>query len=219
MKILYQISSDNNKIKRKKVGKGNINKLYIKRNIFINLLEIVIILLLFPLFFSKEFRYKLITLQFYSEIKLTIKGTGNQYILNTGINYYRKYKGPLPNYLFINGDSKIIINTMIYNFTEEYNNITLIWNSPLNSTSCMFYGVSNITKIVASHFDSTNLKDIRYMFNDIELLEFIDISNLDTSNVIDMSELFKNCKSLISLDLSNFKTSNVIDMSYMFSDC
>ena len=217
--MLCQISNDNNKIKRKKIDKGNIKKLYIKRNIFINLLEIVIILLLFPLFFSKEFSYKLITLQFDSEIKLTIKGAGNQYILNTGINNSQKYEGPLPNQLFINGVSEIINNAMIYNFKEEYNNITLIWNSPLNSTSFMFYGVSNITKIVVSHFDSTNLKDIRYMFNEIELLEFIDLSNLDTSNVTDMRELFKNCKSLISLDLSNFKTSNVTNMTGMFYNC
>ena len=73
MKALYQITSYNNKINRKKDYKRNIKKLYIKRNIFINLLELSIILISLPLFFSEEFRYKLITLQFYSEIKLTIK--------------------------------------------------------------------------------------------------------------------------------------------------
>ena len=42
---------------------------------------------------------------------------------------------------------------MKYNFTEEYTNITLIWNSNLNSTKWIFNGVSNIIKIVVSHFD------------------------------------------------------------------
>jgi len=188
MKILSKFSNDNNKINRKKVGKGNIKKLYIKKNIYINLLEIVIILILFPLFFSKEFRYKLIKIQFYSEIKLTIKGTGNQKILNKRTIVYSQsenYEGPLPDKLFINGNSEIINNEMIYNLTEEYNNITLIWNSPLSSTENMFYTLSNITKIVISHFDSSKLISIRSMFCDIQLLTSIDLSNLETSLVTD----------------------------------
>ena len=199
MNILSKISSDNNKIYRKKAYKGNIKKLYINRNIYINLLEIVIILILFPLFYSKEIRFKLTTLQFYSEIKLTIKGTGNQYILAKGNPNFPNFEGPLPDKLFINGYSQIINNKMIYNFKEEYNNITLIWNSPLNSTFFMFNGVKNITKIVISHFDSTKLKKINSMFASVELLTSIDLSNLDTSLVIDFGGLFYGCTSLISL--------------------
>jgi len=70
MRRLYNTISDNNKISRKRSYKGNIIKLYLKRNIFIKTLELIIILILFPLFFSKEFR----KLQLYSEINLTIKG-------------------------------------------------------------------------------------------------------------------------------------------------
>ena len=86
MRILNKISrGNNNKIDRKKGHKGNIMKIDLKRNIFIKILELVIILKLFPLIFSKEFRYTLTTLQLYSEIKLTIKGKINQYILSKGI--------------------------------------------------------------------------------------------------------------------------------------
>jgi len=219
MKALYQIKSDNNKINRKKDYKRNIKKLYIKRNIFINLLEIVIILILFPLFFSEEFRYKLITLQFYSEIQLAIKGKGNQYIFNKGISKNRDFEGPIPDKIFINGGSQIINNTMLYYLTEEYNNITLIWNSPLNFTHLMFCGVSNITKIVVSHFDSTRLIDINSMFCDIELLTSVDLSNLDTSLVKDFAGLFYNCTSLTSLDLSSFITSNARDIYNIFFNC
>jgi len=217
--ILNKIVSDNNKINRKRVCKGNIMKINLKRNICMNLLELVIILILFPLFFSKAFKYKLIKLQFYSEIKLTIKGKGNQYILSTGIKSYTKYQGPMPDQLFINGVSTNINNTMIYNFTEEYNNITLIWNSPLNSTICMFNGVKNITKVVVSYFNSTILNNVWGMFAYVELLTSIDLSNFDTSLVTDFSTLFYNCISLRSLDLSNFKTSKVTSMSKMFYNC
>ena len=194
-------------------------KIHLKRNIFINLLELFIILILFPLFFSKEFRYKLTTLHFYSEIKLTIKGKGNQYILSTGIETYTKYEGPIPDQLFINGVSKDINNTMIYNFTEEYNDITLIWNSPLSSTRCMFNGVKNITKVVISYFNCTILNNVWGMFANVELLTSIDLSNLDTTLVTEFGTLFENCISLISLDLSNFKTSKATSMNQMFFNC
>ena len=45
---IYNAISDNNKYKRNKM------KLYVKRNIFNKLLELVIILILFPLFFQKK---------------------------------------------------------------------------------------------------------------------------------------------------------------------
>ena len=216
MKILNKISSYNNKINREKANKGNIKRLYIKKNIYINLLEIVIILILFPLFFSKESRYKLTKIQFYSEIKLTIKGTGNQNILATEES---DYEGPLPDQLFINGKSEEINDKMIYNFKEEYNDIILKWDSPLTSTAWMFNGVSNIIKIIVTHFDSTQLNFIDGMFCEIELLTSIDLSKFDTSLVIDCRFLFYGCTSLISVDLSNFKTSNVANMAYMFYNC
>ena len=189
-------------------------KLYLNRNIFNKLLELVIILITFPLFFSKEFGYKLTSLQLYSEIKLTINGKGNQNILNTKL-----YEGPQPEQILINGDSQIINNEMTYNFTKNYNNVTLIWNSPLIYTDNMFYGLSAIRTIVISHFDSTELKSINSMFSRLMLLTSIDLSNFDTSLVTDFRNLFAFCKSLKSLDLSNFKTSNAEDMECMFFYC
>ena len=195
-----------------------------KKKSFITLLALAIILILFPSFVSKEYLYKLKALQFYSEIQLAIQERGDQYILSTGIptdkgGFYNKYEGPLPDYIWINGDSKIIKDTMIYNLTEEYNYITLIWDSPLNSTESMFIGVKNITKIVISHFDSTYLKNINGMFYSIALLTSIDLSNLNTSLVTDFGYLFFKCYSLISLDLSNFNISHAQNLKYMFKNC
>ena len=50
-------------------------------------------------------------------------------------------------------------------------------------------------------------------------LTSIDTTGWDTSNVTDMMFMFNDCNSLTTLDLSNWDTSNVIDMSYMFAWC
>ena len=188
----------------------------LKKKSCITLLGVITILLLFPSFASKEYLYKLTELQFYSEIQLTIKGRGDQYILSTGIPFCTEYEGPLPDYLWINEESQRINKEMIYYLTEEYNYMTLKWNSPLNSTAFMFNGVKNITKIDILHFDSTQLKSMEFMFTNLNLLTFIDLSILDTTLVTNFGFLFKGCSSLISLDLSNFNTSNEISMRGMF---
>lgn len=50
-------------------------------------------------------------------------------------------------------------------------------------------------------------------------LDKLDLSAWDTSNVINMDYMFENCDKLTSLDLSNFDTSNVTNMQGMFYDC
>ena len=49
-----------------------------------------------------------------------------------------------------------------------------------------------------------------------ELSEF---SNFNTDNVTDMSYIFDECSSLKELNLSNFDNNNVIEISYMFFGC
>jgi len=46
-----------------------------------------------------------------------------------------------------------------------------------------------------------------------------DISRWNTSNVENMRSMFDGCSSLQSIDLSSFNTTNVKDMSDMFADC
>ena len=47
----------------------------------------------------------------------------------------------------------------------------------------------------------------------------LDLSHFDTSNVESMSYMFSGCKSLVSVDASNFNTSKVTRMNGTFSDC
>ena len=57
------------------------------------------------------------------------------------------------------------------------------------------------------------------MFSYCSNLPSLNLSNFNTSNVKNMGWMFDGCSKLSSLNLSNFDTSKVIDMSYMFSGC
>ena len=55
------------------------------------------------------------------------------------------------------------------------------------------------------------------MFEGCKYLESIDLSSFDTSNVKNMQWMFYDCYNLKSLDLSTFNLSNVETMYAMFS--
>ena len=83
---------------------------------------------------------------------------------------------------------------------------------------CIFYG-GEVKEIVGlSNLDTSNAKNMSYMFSGCSSLISLDVSSLDTSNVSDMSGMFNGLESLQELDLSCFDTSKVTDMSFMFGD-
>ena len=82
-----------------------------------------------------------------------------------------------------------------------------------------FYGFAKMTSIDLSALDTSEVTDMRNMFQYNESLTNLDVSNFDTSEVTNMNNMFWYCSSLTNLDLSNFDTSHVIDMSFMFYDC
>ena len=51
------------------------------------------------------------------------------------------------------------------------------------------------------------------------LLKELNLSNFNTNNVNDMSYMFNDCSSLIEFKSSNFNTNNVTNMSFMFNGC
>ena len=107
---------------------------------------------------------------------------------------------------------KIINNTI---------QIKLIEIKPIIDMSYMFYNSKLIKIPDISEWNSENVIDMSYMFNQcICLLSLPDISNWNTKNVINMRALFEYSISLSSLpDISKWNTSNVRDMSYMFNGC
>jgi len=83
----------------------------------------------------------------------------------------------------------------------------------------LFGGMSSITNLDLSYFDTSLVVHMSFMFSDCESLTKLDLSNFDTSNVTDMGYMFKCCWRLTELNLSNFDTSNVTDMGGMFERC
>ena len=145
-----------------------------------------------------------------SEINITIKATGNQYVLNSGF-------AVLPYQILIND---IIQETIKYQYylNVEYSNITMRWNRSIYDCSNMFNSL-NIIKIDFSGFDSSKVTKMYDMFYGCTSLTSINFKNFDTSSVVYMGYVFDTCTSLTSVDLSHFNTSACTDMNAMFDDC
>ena len=89
-------------------------------------------------------------------------------------------------------------------------------------TNCYiwFKGCSNLTTIEGiEYFNTENVMNMRYMFDDCKSLKSLDLTNFNTENVTDMYYMFAYCTSLESLDLTSFNTAKVTDINYMFSNC
>ena len=141
----------------------------------------------------------------FSEITLTINGTGTQQILSDYPNCNVYYNFNItPNQILVNGISQNNTSKYVYNLTNQINIITLKWDYDLNNSNSMFRGLSNITKIDLSQLKTSKINDMGCMFYECTSLESINLNNFDTSSVTFMGWMFYYCKSLSTLDLSNF---------------
>ena len=96
----------------------------------------------------------------------------------------------------------------------------MVFNDIVTDMEGFFATGPNIYSLDFSLFDSTNLTNMRILFNKCKKLKEIKgFDKLDTSKVIDMEGLFQNCITLEYIDLSNFDTSNVTNMAFMFNHC
>ena len=85
-------------------------------------------------------------------------------------------------------------------------------------SSSMFYNMTKITSIEGvNKWNTSNVTDMHYMFNNCNSLEELDLSRWNVSNVINMNSMFEDCSSLEELDLSRWNVSNVTDMESIFS--
>ena len=111
-----------------------------------------------------------------------------------------------------------------YMFYNNLNLTTLLGVSHFDTSKVtdmefMFYNCSHLTALDLSSFDTSKVTDMYAMFNYCSRLTALDLSSFDTSNVTDMRFMFSGCKSLTSLNVSNWDTSNVTTMSLMFDKC
>ena len=231
-----------------RLNNNNLINKKIFRPKIINHLKMILFFILIQVIISKENIKKKKFLQSVSEITITIKGKGDQLILSDKNTSYNKayYKfNNVPDKIIVNGKAREYTGKMVYDLEHEENVITMEFNNTLTDCNAMFSGLTNITRIDFSKFDSSKVTEMSVMFYDcnslisINLKNFntasakymngmfygcsklksIDVSNFDTSSVIKMTGLFQECHSLLSLDLNNFNTSSVIDMNSMFNHC
>ena len=129
-----------------------------------------------------------------SIIKLVIEGKGNINFLNN--SFYLNPSNFQVNGLLINSSQKI------YNFNNDINNVTIIFDNQIVSCEKMFSELTNIIEIDLSNLDTSKVISMNAMFNGCSNLEKIIFGNINTSLVEDMYELFHHCQKLTSIDLS-----------------
>ena len=83
----------------------------------------------------------------------------------------------------------------------------------------LFKDFSYCTSIDLNSVNTSNVTNMRSMFENCVRLTSLNISSWNTANVTDMSDMFMGCEILTSLDISSWNTANVISMSFMFMDC
>ena len=184
-------------------------------------LIIIQISLVFPLCLAKQINLRKIIPS--SEITLTINGTGNQKILSDSIC---KKEGADDNYIFEQLPDIILVNEVrqeirgkiVYNLSQEVNNVTLIWNSSITNCNCMFSDLSNIISFDFSNFDTSNVTNMLYMFSKCISLTSLDLTSFNTENVIDMYHMFFRCTKLQIVN-KNFKAPLAVDITGMFDYC
>jgi len=212
------IKKDNNTSHKK-----YLKKLYPKKC----LVDICLILLFLILFLSQIIitkRLDITELSCDNYIVMTIKGTGEQPILNS-----ENTNIPKPDKIIINeGETyKREINENIQytvqDLTLEQNKIKLIWNNDATSicTSCndMFKGLTNIIDIDLTHFIFSNIVYMQSFFEGCSSLISINLSGANAENVKNMIYTFKGCTSLVTINFLNFKTNKIEGLIETFRDC
>ena len=97
--------------------------------------------------------------------------------------------------------------------------VSMLDTSEVKNMGYMFSNCTKLTSLDLSTFDTSNVEDMSYMFFDCEALTSLDLSGFDTSKVQNMHMMFYNCKALTSLNLSGLDTSEVTDMYDLFYGC
>ena len=69
-------------------------------------------------------------------------------------------------------------------------------------------------------FNTDQVTNMKAMFQDCNVLEYLDLSNFNTINVTNMSFMFNKCYKLKKIKgINNFNTNQVTNMKAMFNEC
>ena len=187
---------------------NNINKMCIFNNNILLLLLIIINIKPISSILSKQIKSKKILND--NQIIIEIYGEGNQRILSD--------QAVFPDQMILNNGS-VLNDRFLSSSSEEWHQITIKWNSPLETCNSMFKDAQKIIKINFTNFDSSHVTDMSDMFHSCYSLTSIIFANINTKSLTDIRYMFYECTELISLDLRNFDTSLVTSMYQMFLYC
>ena len=103
---------------------------------------------------------------------------------------------------------------------KEIKGINNFITNKVKSMEAIFYLCNGLEYLDLSKWNTSNLRNMKYMFNNCnKLKEIKGINNFITNKVESMEGIFVICNELEYLDLSNWNTSNVRNMSFMFNQC
>lgn len=88
----------------------------------------------------------------------------------------------------------------------------------MTSFQQMFSG-SQITEIDLTHFKTSKVTDMKYMFRNCRKLTKLDISCFDMSKVTNVDEMFSNCETMTTLKLSTQSPTALTQLEGTFSSC
>ena len=103
---------------------------------------------------------------------------------------------------------------------KEIKGINNFKTSNVLNMKSMFQECNDLISLDLSNFDTTKVKNMSKMFSDCYELKSLNLSNFNTLNVTDMEEMFYKCYSLKEIKgINNFNIVNVINMKDMFEEC
>ena len=106
-----------------------------------------------------------------------------------------------------------------YKALKQIEGLEYLNTSEVQDMRDMFEGCSGLTSLDLSYFNTQNVTKMDLMFEGCSGLTSLDLKHFNTQNVTYMSNMFRDCSGLTSLDLKNFNTQNVTDMFGMFRGC
>lgn len=101
----------------------------------------------------------------------------------------------------------------------EEADISNLDTSQVRNISWMFYGCKSMTSLDLSGLDLSGVVNYAHMFGNCTALKSLILPNTNSSNATNMSCMFCGCSSLEELDLSSFDLAFMVDASSMFMDC
>ena len=114
--------------------------------------------------------------------------------------------------------SKITNMYELFEYTEHDFNVSKWDTSNVKNMSYMFYKCYKFTGKGIGNWNVSNVKDIGGMFAGCEKFD-CDLSNWDVSNVIDMKFTFNYCRNFKGKGLENWDVSNIHAMYCVFKNC